>query len=129
MDCYAALGHLYVKIGNTDAALDTEREMLHRMPWMSSLVAPVTAEGGEDTADSSSDAAISTSDHAASNERPQMAVLLELWSLAPLDRLGLADQTRRLWMCARTLRAKLNELVAEFVAASSKRVKLKLFLE
>jgi len=127
VDCYAALGHLYVKIGNTDAALETEREMLIRMPWMHALINPPVNEETNEQSDTTT--ATSTSASVIAEEGSQMAVLLELWSLPPLERLSLADQTRRMWMAARFLRGKLNELVTEFVGATSKRTKLKVFLE
>ena len=34
VDCYAALGHLHIKIENFDVALDLQNEMLGKMPWM-----------------------------------------------------------------------------------------------
>lgn len=131
VDCYAALGHLYVKIGNTDAALETEREMLLRMPWMHVLVNPVDndSEGKSATTSATVTDATTTDTDTVSTESSQLAVLLELWSLPPLERLSLADQTRRMWMAARNLRGELNKLVVEFVAASNKRTKLKLFLK
>ena len=141
MDCYAALGHLHMKIGNVDVAVDLQNEMLSKMPWMR-LALPTTTHTAAEVDANNNDiesvsqdsnnttTAVSTMTMSTTNrELTEPLILAHLWECSPLDRLSIAEQTRRVWLAARTLRAKLNDLTGEFIAAATKRRQLAVLVE
>jgi hypothetical protein len=86
-------------MGDTDAFHQLEKDIIRKMPWIRSILPP-------------------TSNSQAINKE-NTSVLRYLSNCYYLDRLIIADQTRRVWLTARTLREKLNNLAREFLALTN----------
>ena len=105
-----------MKLENNDAALELQNEMLGKMPWMRlalpSLSINITDEAG----------------NLILSEFTEPSLLKYVWEVSPLDRLSIAEQTRRVWFAVRHLRSQLNEHVGDFVKAATKRDQLTVYV-